>query len=183
MDEKNKQWKKKKGKYLFNEKALARVFRARFLHELNNAGFFIPQNAPQKWIADCEYVGTGITALKYLARYLYRGVISEKNIIANRNGKVSFKYMDNNKITQYRTLDGEDFIKLTLQHVLPKGFRRVRDYGFLHSNAKKIRHLIQIILRVVIDKVPIRPRPLFKCKLCNSQMTIIKFRKPVMESG
>jgi hypothetical protein len=183
VDEKAKQWKKIKGKYLFNEKALARVFRARFLHELNNAGFFIPYNTPKKWIADCEYVGTGISALKYLARYLYRGVISEKNIVANRNGKVTFKYIDNNKITRYRTLAGEDFIKLILQHVLPKGFRRVRDYGFLHSNAKKIRHLIQIILRVVINKVQVRPRPLFKCKRCKSQMSIVKFRKPVTESG
>ena len=99
-----------------------------------------------------------------LARYLYRGVISEKNIVANRDGKVTFKYIDNNKITRYRILDGEDFIKLILQHVLPKGFRRVRDYGFLHNNAKKIRHLIQIILRVVVNKVQVRPRPLFKCK-------------------
>ena len=183
VDEKSKQWKKIKGKYLFNEKALARVFRARFLHKLNNAGFFIPHNVQKKWIADCEYVGTGITALKYLARYLYRGVISEKNIIANHNGKVTFKYIDNNKITRYRTLDGEDFIKLILQHVLPKGFRRVRDYGFLHSNAKKIRSLIQIILRVIIDKAPVRPRPFFKCNLCKSQMTIVKFRKHTCDSG
>ena len=183
VDKSSKQWIKKKGKYLFNEKSLAKVFRARILNELNKAGFSIPINAPEKWIAHCKHVGTGITAIKYLARYLYRGVISEKNIIANRNGKVTFKYIDNNKVTQYRTLDGEDVIKLFLQHVLPKGFRRVRDYGFLHSNAKKIRHLIQIILRVVIDKTPMRPRPLFKCRLCNSNMAIIKFRKPVGDSG
>jgi len=183
VDETSKRWIKKKGKYLFNKDALARVFRARMLHEINNAGFSIPKGNPIKWIADCKHVGTGITALKYLARYLYRGVISEKNIIANRDGKVTFKYIDNNKVTQYRTLDGEDFIKLILQHVLPKGFRRVRDYGFLHCNAKKIRLLIQIILRVVIDKVPIRPRPVFKCKLCKSQMTIVKFRKPAYNSG
>jgi hypothetical protein len=39
-------------------------------------------------------VGKGISALKYLSRYLYRGVISEKNIIANRNGYVTFKYIE-----------------------------------------------------------------------------------------
>ena len=183
VDKKSKHWKKKKGKYLFKKDALARVFRARFLHELNNAGFSIPKNTPKKWIAHCKHIGTGLSAIKYLARYLYRGIISEKNIIANRDGKVTFKYIDNNKVTQYRTLNGEDFIKLILQHVLPKGFRRVRDYGFLHSNAKKIRHLIQVVLRVVIDKMPIRPRPLFECKLCKSQMTIVKFRKPVRGSG
>jgi len=184
VDKHSKQWKKKKGKYLFNKKALAKVFRARVLAELNNAGFSIPKNAPKKWVADCKYVGTGITALKYLSRYLYRGVISEKNIIANRDGKITFKYIDSRtKNIQYRTMDGEDFLKLILQHVLPKGFRRVRDYGFLHSNANKLLHLVQVILRVVIDKIPQRPRPAFKCACCKSQMAIIKIRKPVWNSG
>ncbi|MFC1863324.1 transposase [Thermodesulfobacteriota bacterium] len=184
VDKHSKQWKKKKGKYLFNKKAMAKVFRARLLDELNNAGFSIPDKVPKKWVADCKYVGTGITALKYLARYLYRGVISEKNIIANRDGKITFKYIDSRtKNIQYRTMDGEDFLKLILQHVLPKGFRRVRDYGFLHSNANKLLHLVQVILRVVIDKIPQRPRPAFKCARCKSQMSIIKIRKPVWNSG
>ncbi len=34
--------------------------------------------------------------------------------------------------------NSEDFLFLILQHVLPKGFRRVRDYGFLRSNAKRL---------------------------------------------
>jgi len=44
-----KQWKKKKGKYLFKQENLAKVFRARFLSELNKCGFHIPK-APHKWI-------------------------------------------------------------------------------------------------------------------------------------
>jgi len=184
VDKHSKQWKKKKGKYLFNKKAMAKVFRARVLAELNNTGFSIPKGAPKKWVADCKYVGTGITALKYLARYLYRGVISDKNIIANKDGKITFKYMDSRtKTIQYRAMDGEDFLKLILQHVLPKGFRRVRDYGFLHSNTKKSLHLVQVVLRVIIEKTIQRPRPVFKCACCNSQMVIIKFRKPVWNPG
>ena len=58
------------------------VFRARFLKALNEAGLSIPQGVPGKWIVDCSNVGKGITAIKYLSRYLYRGVISEKSIIA-----------------------------------------------------------------------------------------------------
>jgi len=154
------------------------------LEELNNAGIPIPHNAPPKWVVDCKYVGTGITALKYLSRYLYRGVISEKNIIANHDGKITFKYIDSQtKKAQYRTINGEDFLKLILQHVLPKGFRRVRDYGFLHSNAKKLLHLVQLVLRVVIEKTLQRPRPVFKCVRCNSQMVIINFRKPIFTPG
>jgi len=89
VDKQKRQWKKKKGKYLFNEFAMANVFRARFLAALNKAGLSIPKNVPQKWVVDCEHVGKGITALKYLSKYLYRGVISEKNIVLNRNGRVT----------------------------------------------------------------------------------------------
>jgi Putative transposase/Transposase zinc-binding domain len=179
-----RQWKKKKGKYLFNQDALAKVFRARFLAALNKAGFSIPKGVPEKWVVDCSHVGKGITALKYLSRYLYRGVISEKNIVSNQNGRVTFKYIESRTgKTLYRTLEGEDFIKLIIQHVLPKGFRRIRDYGFLHSNAKKLLALVQLILRVVINVVKLRPKPVFKCSCCQSPMVITGFRRLAWESG
>jgi len=105
VDKRRRQWKKKKGKYLFNKKAMAKVFRARFLKALNEAGFSIPKRAPKEWVADCTHVGKGISALKYLSRYLYRGVISEKNIVSNQNGQVTFKYIESKTgNTLYRTL-------------------------------------------------------------------------------
>ena len=184
VDKRSQQWKKKKGKYLFNKKAMANVFRARFLTALNKAGFSIPKKVPEKWVVDCSYMGKGITALKYLSRYLYRGVISEKNIVSNQNGQVTFKYIESRTAkTQYRTLKGEDFLRLIVQHVLPKGFRRVRDYGFLHSNAKKLLSLVQLVLQVVIENIKQRPRPVFKCSRCQSPMVIMGFRRPAWESG
>lgn len=184
VDKRRRQWKKKKGKYLFNRKAMAKVFRARFLTALNEAGFSIPKRVPEEWVVDCTCVGKGITALKYLSRYLYRGVISEKNIVSNQNGQVTFKYIESKTgNTLYRILKGEDFLHLILQHVLPKGFRRVRDYGFLHSNAKKLLSLVQLILHVVIKGIKQRPRPVFKCPRCQSPMVILGFRRPVWESG
>ncbi len=184
VNEQRRQWKKIKGKYLFNEFALAKVFRARFLADLKNAGLSIPENVPRKWVVDCKNVGQGITALKYLSRYLYRGVISEKNIVSNQNGRVTFKYIESKTgNTHYRTLDGEDFLKLILQHVLPKGFRRVRDYGFLHGNAKKTLFLVQLILHVVIKGIELRSRPVFKCPCCKSPMVIVGFRQTVWKAG
>ncbi|MFH1653590.1 MAG: IS91 family transposase [Pseudomonadota bacterium] len=184
VDKRTQQWKKKKGKYLFNKKAMAKVFRARLLTALNEAGFSIPKRVPKKWVVDCSYVGKGITALKYLSRYLYRGVISEKNIVSNQNGQVTFKYIESRTSkTRYLTLKGEDFLRLILQHVLPKGFRRVRDYGFLHSNAKKLLSLVQLVLQVVIENIKQRPRPVFKCPCCQSPMVIMGFRRPAWESG
>lgn len=123
IDDRRRQWKKKKGTYLFNEYALARVFRARFLAALKDAGFSIPPETPSKWVVDCDRVGKGTTVLQYLSRYLYRGVISEKNIVANQNGRVTFRYTESKTgKTGYRTLSGEDFLQLILRHVLPKGF-------------------------------------------------------------
>jgi len=146
VDREKRQWIKKKGKYLFNEFALAEVFRARFLTAIKAAGLSSPAHLPAQWVTDCKHVGKGEPALEYLSRYLYRGVISEKNIVANRDGKVTFRYLESNTgKTQYRTLKGEDFLWLVLQHVLPKGFRRVRDYGFLHGNAKKRLSLVQLV--------------------------------------
>jgi len=75
------------------------------------------------------------------------------------------------------------YLHLILQHVLPKGFRRVRDYGFLHGNAKKLLSLVQLILHVVIEVIKQRPRPVFKCPRCQSPMVILGFRRTVWESG
>jgi hypothetical protein len=179
-----RQWKKTRGKFLFKQTALASVFRARLLAALKAADLVPPGNLPDRWVVDCKPVGKGAPALKYLSRYLYRGVISENNIVANQNGKVTFKYIDSNTAqTRYRTLKGEDFLWLVLAHVLPKGFRRVRDYGFLHGNARKLLVLIQLTLKVMISIRPPRPRPLFKCPRCQSPMHILGFIRPAWASG
>ena len=184
VDKRRRQWKKVKGKYLFNEFALARVFRARFLEAANNAGLSIPFGVPEKWVVDCAHVGNGLPALKYLSRYLYRGVITEKKILACRDRQVTFSYIESGTDQKRtRTLKGEDFLWLVLQHVLPRGFRRVRDYGFLHGNAKRVLKLVQLILRVMLIPNPLRPRPVFKCPCCKAVMLITAFRRPAWLSG
>ncbi len=178
VDEKRRQWKKLKGRYLFNGVALAKVFRARFIEALQQAGVSLPEKLPKKWVVNVCRVGKGLPALKYLSRYLYRGVISEKNIIANQDGQITFRYIDSTtKQPAYRTLSGEAFLYLLLQHVLPRGFRRVRDYGFLHANAKKRLLLIQLILQVKIKPLQPRQRPAFQCPKCHTPMVIIMIRR------
>ena len=156
----------------------------RFLTALKEKGLTLPKNLPNQWVVDCVHVGKGQPALKYLARYLYRGVLSERNIVANDNGQVTFKYIESKTgKTRYRTLKGEDFCWLVLQHVLPKGFRRVRDYGFLHGNAKKQLKLVQLVLQVIIEAFALRPRPVFKCPNCQVPMQIVAFTRPAWPSG
>ncbi|WP_036682968.1 IS91 family transposase [Pelobacter seleniigenes] len=183
IDRRRRQWKKVKGRYLFNEFNLARVFRARFLAALSNTPLKIPPNTPPQWVVNCQHVGTGLPALKYLSRYLYRGVIAETNIISCQNGEVTFRYRSSAGQTCTRTLKGEDFLWLILQHVLPKGFRRVRDYGFLHGNAKRLLRLVQLVLRVMVEPIPMRSRPVFRCPHCKAAMEVVAFRRPIYLTG
>ena len=184
VNKKRGQWKKLRGKYLFNEFALAKVFRARFLTSIREAGFTWPTNTPKQWVANCEHVGKGLPALQYLSRYLYRGVISENSIVKDDSTHVTFRYRESRTgKLKIRTVPGETFLWLLLQHVLPKGFRRVRDYGFLHGNAKRTLRLIQTLLRVLIVTPTSKDRPSFSCPRCQQPLSIIGFRAPAWRSG
>ena len=138
IDDQRQQWRTKrrnqaKGGYLFNHKALAKVFRAKLLAHIEAAGLTLPDHYPMAWVVDCKSVGTGEKALLYLGRYLYRGVIAEKDILACTASQVSFRYRNGKTMKLVRrTVFGAQFLWLVLQHVLPKGFRRARNFGFLH---------------------------------------------------
>lgn len=179
-----RQWKKQRGQYLFNAFNLATVFRARMLEAIVKAGFYLPKDLPKQWVVHCDHVGKGLPALQYLSRYLYRGVISERNIINDDGTYVTFRYRDSETDTlKTRRCKGEDFLWLVFQHALPKGFRRSRDYGFLHGNAAKVRQLIQLLLRVRLPVPDSKPRPSFLCKQCHVPMQIVAFIPPSWRAG
>jgi hypothetical protein len=93
IDPDKKRWRTKRAKrgYLFNHKALAKVFRAKLLAAIAAEGLALPAGVPGTWVVDCKNVGRGEKALVYLGRYLYRGVIREKDIVACENGQVTFR--------------------------------------------------------------------------------------------
>jgi hypothetical protein len=71
--------------------------------------------------------------LEYLGRYTHRVAIANSRILACDNGRVRFRWKDyraDNK-SKVMTLDADEFIRRFLLHVLPKGFRRIRHFGFL----------------------------------------------------
>jgi hypothetical protein len=59
----------------------------------------------------------------------------------------------------------------------------VRDFGFLHGNAKKLLQLVQLILHVGLNAISHRPRPVFKCPCCKSPMVILGFRCTAWNPG
>ena len=170
---------KAKGVYLFNHKALAKVFRAKMLAGIEAAGLTLPCRHPERWVMDCKSVGTGEKALVYLGRYLYRGVIREKDIVACSDTTVTFAYQDaKTGKSAKRTVSGAQFLWLVLQHVLPKGFRRARNFGFLHPNCKRLIALLHLLLKVVPSGSAtwFKARAPFLCTCCGAAMVIVKTR-------
>ena len=167
------------GGYLFSHKALAKVFRAKMLEALTQAGLTLPARHPARWVVDCKSVGSGEKALVYLGRYLYRGVLQEKDIIACDNTQVTFRYQDSkSRRMQTRTLSGAAFLWLLLRHVLPKGLRRARNFGFLHPNSKRLLQLLHLLLKLNPSRALacLRKRPPLICPCCGGQMKIVRTR-------
>lgn len=166
-------WKTLPQKFLVNERALAKVFRGILLSKLIEQSIPFPSGLPKQWVAHIKNVGQGEKALEYLSRYLYRGIINEYDILNNHEGHITFRYRDSEtqEFTN-RTLPGETFLWYLLKHVLPRGFRRVRDYGFLHGNAKKTLLRIQQLLQVKLRK-KVEDKKALCCRTCQSIMTIV----------
>jgi hypothetical protein len=170
--------------YLFSHKALAKVFRAKFLDAVGALGLQLPLNLPKEWVVDCKAVGNGHKALVYLGRYLYRGVIQEKDILRCERGQVTYRWRDSKtKKQEQRTVSGVEFLRLVLQHVLPKGFRRARNYGFLHPNSKRLIALLRLLVFKPCGKAPTEKtpttqteRPKLLCRCCGAVMAIVRRR-------
>jgi len=87
-------------------------------------------------------------------------VIQEKDILSCRDGYVTFRYLDSKtKHYQKMTVPGSDFLWRVLQHVLPRGFRRARNYGFLHPNSKLLIRLLTLVLHVDPAQFLKKPKP------------------------
>jgi hypothetical protein len=178
-------WRTKTGNnnksYLFSHKALAKVFRAKMLDGIRKQGLTLPSRYPEKWVVDCKSVGSGEKALVYLGRYLYRGVIQEKDIVSSEEGCVTYRFQNSKtKKMEYRTVTGAEFLWLLVQHVLPKGFRRARNFGFLHPNSKRLIQVVQLISKLDPNRALawLKERPKMICSCCGGVMKIIKTRIP-----
>jgi hypothetical protein len=134
-------WLPARENFLLPVKALSRIFRARFRQALQKTPHFdqIPAAVwRQAWVVHCEAVGSGLPALKYLAPYIFRVAISNNRILKLADGQVTFCYQasDTGKTT-VTTLSALEFIRRFLCHVLPKGFVKIRYYGFFAAGCRQ----------------------------------------------
>ena len=148
--------------FFLSVRVLSRLFRRRVLqmliaaHEagrlqffgahvaLADANAFAAFLAPlrrSEWVvyAKKPFGGSG-AVLAYLARYTHRVAISNRRLIAVNPMGVTFKYKDyrlqGSERYKLMTLAADELIRRFLMHVLPKGFHRVRHYGFLANGGR-----------------------------------------------
>ena len=134
-----------------------------------------------KWRADLQAVGSGQAALKYLAAYLCRPPLHESQIQCADQQSVTFSYRDNREMGHRATMNGAEFVRRVLQHVLPKSFQRVRHYGWLGAAAARQRERIAALLDWRVPAlVPPAPLPPPVCPGCGKTMVLIAqlARKP-----
>ena len=116
-------------------RALSRIVRAKFRDQIDTHGLLgeIPTEVwAMEWNVNCQAAGDGMSALQYLAPYVFKVAIAERRILSVDADSVRFWYQKpHSHRVRTMTLPVLEFMRRFLQHVLPRGFMKVRDYGFL----------------------------------------------------
>lgn len=152
LSEDQTQWHPARSNYLFPVKALSRHFRGNMLSALRGAyraGELHRLNAEevaqrlealmkQQWVVYSKaYLKKADTIVRYLARYTHKIAISDARIQGINDAQVTFGYKDyRDGKDKLMRLDGEEFIRRFLLHVLPEGLMRIRHYGYLANRGR-----------------------------------------------
>jgi len=139
--------------YFLPREVLALVFRGKLLHKLEravakgkvklsggNPATLLRQAARKGWMVYAKEPFAGPEqVLRYLGRYTHKIAISNRRLVSLKDGQVTFRWRDRadkNKV-KLMTLEAREFLRRFLLHVLPKGFMRIRHYGFLANPVHK----------------------------------------------
>lgn len=148
-------WRSTRGNYLFPVRALSRRYRGRMVAALRaaaDAGELHRVTRPGEvdavldalmatdWVVytrNC--LDHTATVVDYLARYTRRIAITNARILAVEDERVTLRYRDYRDRGRHKVLalDGVEFVRRFLLHVLPKGLMRVRHYGFLANRCRR----------------------------------------------
>jgi hypothetical protein len=149
---------------------------ARFLHGLHRHDWVVYIKKP---FGGPEHV------LHYLARYTHRVAISNHRLLGMDDGKVSFRWKDYTHGGKQRkmTLAAEEFIRRFLLHVLPKGFVRIRHYGWMACRCRSQR---AALCRALLAEEAAPPAtisasasaPARQCPFCGGAVEVIEMIVP-----
>jgi hypothetical protein len=165
------------GKYLFPVKALSKVFRAKYCERLKRKepvqyGQIRQELWGKPWVVFAKRpFGSPRSVVEYLGRYSHKIAISNHRIKAIDEKNVAFDYKDyrQNGLKKRMTLTHAEFIRRFALHILPKGFVKIRHYGFLSSTWKRkklgiLRSRLQ--MRPIVKTV--KPAKARKCPCCKT---------------
>lgn len=151
--------------FLIPVHAASKIFRGKFKARMEELGLLhqIPQAVWRKrWIVHSKAVGDGRRALGYLAPYVFRVAISNRRIVKLEpgpeddplSGHLTFSYRQSGS-RRYRKMrvTTEEFVRRFLQHVLPRGFQKVRHYGFAHPRSKVDPQWLKMLVTTSLNLV------------------------------
>lgn len=178
----------KNANFLVPQPVLRREFRSAFREGLaavaaDHGPFLIDDRVWEKdWGVHLQPFGTGESAIKYLGAYVCRGPIGDSRIVGINGGNVTFRWKDRAKggAPRVETVSGVEFVTRYLRHVLPKGMRAVRQYGFCHPAAKHKREKIAFLtgrplLIGALSLPPPKPeRPPKTCACCGGPLLFVR---------
>lgn len=166
--------------FLVHLPLLRTAFREEMRQLLADHGWEVnPQVWTIHWGVHIRPVGSGASALKYLGTYVARTAISDQRMIRMDASSVTFRWKDraDHGRSKSKTLPGEEFIARYLRHVLPKGLRSIRYYGFCHPSAKATRLRIQFHSGVPVElgasAIYPPPTPWPICPDCKAPLRLI----------
>lgn len=182
------------GKYLFNVKAMSKMFRGKYIAALKQ---LLPQEmTPQllnalykhNWVVYAKRPFTGPqSVVEYLGRYTHKIAISNHRLKQVDDRQVTFSYKDykHGSVNKEMTLDAGEFIRRYAMHILPKGLVRIRHYGILSSTSKLKASILIKAQLAVVEKPLVIIRPVLedynpmKCPCCkqNTLHRLINFER------
>jgi hypothetical protein len=168
-------------KRLFRQKKLRFHGRIEPLSEPKPFHAFLRQLFRQDWVVYAKPpFGGPEHVLQYLARYTHRVAISNHRLVSMADGNVTFLWKDyaHGKKTRKMTVTTDEFLRRLLLHVLPRGFVRIRHFGFL--SARRRRESIAVSRQVLAaaprlhSPTPTTPLPAttWPCPCCGCAMII-----------
>jgi hypothetical protein len=130
---------------------LSELFRAKMRDALTHAGL-ADQIAPavwtRRWTVHVQQIGSGDHALRYLARYVFHVALTNARLTRFEQGQVTFTYTHaRTQTTRPLTLPVDAFIARFLQHVVPRGFTKIRYFGLLSASCRAQRDQARALLQ------------------------------------
>ena len=169
-------------------RALSPIFRAKFRDAIDKHGLLgdVPGEVwSMEWNVNCQAAGDGRGPLAYLAHYVFKVAISESRILHVDEHHVHFRYhQPHSHRARTMTLPVMEFMRRFLQHVLPRGFMKVRYYGFLSPSSavplEDIRARIELAHGFDMPAAEPTPEPVtpLRCRHCGGVLHFCRFVLP-----